>query len=272
MSRLPVIVGFGGINAAGRSSFHAGYRRLVIDKLATNEKRETVLSLATMMNLARYESGQFITAEGEVVSEAELLHRVESSVLEGTLIRKISDGIYPANKPAPVGAAGQLPSGFQPGKIYPSRHHPRALQMSVFAASDCIKSTGIPWEIVRNHLSPDQIAVYATSSMGQLDDDGLGGMLKAPSIGKRTTSKQCPLGFPQMVADFVNAYVLGSVGATGGTLGACATFLYNLEHAVRDIQSGARRFVLVGAAEAPVVHEVMEGYRAMGALAEDEYT
>lgn len=270
MSRLPVIVGFGGINAAGRSSFHAGYRRLVIDKLAAKDKRETLLGLATMMNLARVDGGQFISAEGQTLSEAELLHSVENAVLEGSLIRKISEGIYPSTKPAPVNAAGQLPSGFEPGKIYASRHHPRALQMSIFAASDCIKSTGIPWEIVRNHLPPDQIAVYATSSMGQLDDDGLGGMLKAPSIGKRTSSKQCPLGFPQMVADFVNAYVLGSVGATGGTLGACATFLYNLEHAVRDIQSGARRFVLVGAAEAPVVHEVMEGYRAMGALAEDE--
>ncbi|HNF09694.1 MAG TPA: hypothetical protein PLX36_10580, partial [Pseudomonadales bacterium] len=33
MVRLPVIVGFGGINPAGRSSFHHGYRRLVLDVL-----------------------------------------------------------------------------------------------------------------------------------------------------------------------------------------------------------------------------------------------
>lgn len=270
MSRLPVIVGFGGINSAGRSSFHAGYGRLVIDKLSTQDKHQTLLGLATMMNLVRYDGSQFFNAEGQSVTEAEAILAAERAVLEGSLIRKISDGIYPATKPAPVNAAGQLPTGFEPGKIYASRHHPRALQMSIFAASDCVKSTGIPWDLIRAHLPPDQIAVYATSSMGQLDDAGLGGMLKAPALNKRTSSKQCPLGFPQMVADFVNAYVLGSVGATGGTLGACATFLYNLEHGVRDIRSGARRFVLVGAAEAPVVHEVMEGYRAMGALAEDE--
>ena len=31
MTALPVIVGMGGINAAGRTSFHQGYRRIVLD-------------------------------------------------------------------------------------------------------------------------------------------------------------------------------------------------------------------------------------------------
>jgi acetoacetyl-[acyl-carrier protein] synthase len=52
-------------------------------------------------------------------------------------------------------------------------------------------------------------------------------------------------------------------------MGACATFLYNLEKAVRDIQTGEVELALVGAAEAPVIPEVLEGYRAMSALAED---
>ena len=33
MTALPVIVGMGGINAAGRTSFHQGYRRIVLDSL-----------------------------------------------------------------------------------------------------------------------------------------------------------------------------------------------------------------------------------------------
>ena len=31
MTALPVIVGMGGVNAAGRTSFHQGFRRIVID-------------------------------------------------------------------------------------------------------------------------------------------------------------------------------------------------------------------------------------------------
>jgi acetoacetyl-[acyl-carrier protein] synthase len=73
-----------------------------------------------------------------------------------------------------------------------------------------------------------------------------------------------------MPADFINAYVLGSMGATGATLGACASFLYNLRQGIDDIRSGRARVVFVGAAEAPITPEVMEGYVAMGALATDK--
>ncbi|MFQ5350748.1 MAG: beta-ketoacyl synthase, partial [Thermoanaerobaculia bacterium] len=37
MERIPVIVGFGGVNAAGRSSAHQGYRRTVVDGLDADE-------------------------------------------------------------------------------------------------------------------------------------------------------------------------------------------------------------------------------------------
>ena len=36
--------------------------------------------------------------------------------------------------------------------------------------------------------------------------------------------KQLALGLNTMPADFINAYVLGSVGTTGSVTGACATF------------------------------------------------
>ena len=51
MSRLPVIVGFGGYNAAGRSSFHHGFRRTVIESLPAAERQETLAGLAVLMNL-----------------------------------------------------------------------------------------------------------------------------------------------------------------------------------------------------------------------------
>ena len=73
-----------------------------------------------------------------------------------------------------------------------------------------------------------------------------------------------------MTADFVNAYILGNVGTTGANIGACATFLYNLRQGIQDIQSGKFRAVLVGGSEAPLTPDVIEGYRTMGALAEDE--
>ena len=37
-----------------------------------------------------------------------------------------------------------------------------------------------------------------------------------------------------------------------------------------DIQAGRRRVVMVGTADAPVTPEIIEGFRAMGALADDE--
>jgi len=70
-----------------------------------------------------------------------------------------------------------------------------------------------------------------------------------------------------MPADFVNAYVCGSVGGTGAITGACATFLYNLKAATDDIREGRKRVVIVGAAEAPITTEIIEGFDAMGAVA-----
>lgn len=329
MSHLPLIVGFGGINPAGRTSFHHAYRRLIFDKLDQKNQQNVLLGLATLMGLASYEDGHYFNKSGEKLSLDALLSNIKNQLLNSTLIRRIEadsfdinkvtfnkaatlqktdnnicftlrkrhlpniipdnwsispgsgqevditvngsmDAIFPDFKTAPVQSAGQLPSGFQPGKLYQSRNHPRNLQMTIFSASDALLSAGIPYEDILNRISPDQIAVYASNSIGQLDDFGFGGLTKYPSIGKRTSSKQMPLGYAQMPADFVNAYILGNVGATGGALGACATFLYNLRSGVQDIRSGRRKVVLVGGSDAPVTQEVIEGFRAMGALAEDK--
>jgi acetoacetyl-[acyl-carrier protein] synthase len=49
--RLPVITGFGGINSAGRMSFHHAYKRLVIDALGQQDQDRTYASLAGLMGV-----------------------------------------------------------------------------------------------------------------------------------------------------------------------------------------------------------------------------
>ena len=87
---------------------------------------------------------------------------------------------------------------------------------------------------------------------------GLGGLVGAPVGG---------FGVDRVGAR-ATAVASGLVGGTAGVIGACATFLYAVRQGVRDIQSGRKRVVVVGNSEAPVVPEVIEGYRTMGALAE----
>ena len=40
MQALPVIVGFGGYNAAGRSSSHQAFRRIVLESLPKDEQQK----------------------------------------------------------------------------------------------------------------------------------------------------------------------------------------------------------------------------------------
>ena len=310
-SPLPVIVGFGGINPAGRVSFHHAYRRTVIDVVGAADADDTFASLASLMNV-----------EGDPADADNRRH-----ILDNTLIRRIDcfdperihwqrsaqltpassgpitftlasrdlpdeippdwslrpredgrvevtterlDVLIPDKRVSKVTSAGQVPTGFEPGSLYASRNHPRGLQLNVYAASDAVQSVGIPWDDFRKHVRPDEFAAYSGSAMGQLDTYSNGGMMQAPMMGKRPTAKQAALGLPEMPVDFVNAYVIGSCGATAGVIGACATFLYNLKTAVDDIRAGRCRVAVVGAAEAPIVPEVVEAYRTMGALAEDE--
>jgi len=308
LTHLPVIVGFGGVNPAGRSSGHHAYRRLVIDKLGAEASDRTFAALAALMG------GQ---DDHDFITRHTLIRKLESNLFDARAIRlnktaklsapqdrpvtfTISPNQLPDNLPAnwsldttdsrmtivtvetdlevmlpdtrisKVQSAGQLPTGFYPHKLYQSRNHPRGLQLTVYGASDAIQSLGINWQEVRDRVPADQIAIYASSAMGQLDANGSGGMLQSGLMGKRVSSKNLALGLAQMTADFVNAYILGSVGSTGANVGACATFLYNLRQGIEDIRSGKFRAVLVGSSEAPLTPDVIEGYRTMGALAEDE--
>ncbi len=311
-TRLPIIVGFGGINAAGRASFHHAYRRLVIDVLAESDRSRTYRSLARLMNLDsdpdQADTRAWIDAhtlvrrielfdpDDVLCHKSALLKAADGDALTFTLSRRhlpdhvpdhwqledsgdgqvrirIAEGtdvLFPDRRKSRVSCAGQVPTGFDPGALYQSRNHPRALQLTVFGASDALRSTGIDIEQLKDVVAPDEFAVYSGSAMGQLDADGYGGLLQNTLLGKRPTSKNVALGLNEMPGDFINAYVLGSVGGTAGVIGACATFLYAVRQGVADIQAGRKRVVIVGNAEAPVVPEVIEGYRTMGALAEDE--
>ena len=311
-SPLPLMVGFGGINPAGRASFHHAYRRLVIDKLDQEKQDGTFASLAKLMRLDGNSQDSTVR---QYIKDHTLIRKIEifdpdavnwhsSATLKNTdaksitfkiptkqlpetipsnwSLTKINDKetqiiceeslsvLLPDERVSKVTSAGQVPSGFDPAALYASRSHPRGLQLTVYGASDAIQSTGFKVEELRNLVRPDEIAVYSGSAMGQLDNDAYGGLLQNPLTGRRPTSKHCALGLPEMPGDFVNAYILGSVGETAGIIGACATFLYNVKRAIDDIRSGNKRVVIVGNSEAPVIPHVIEGYRVMGALAEDE--
>ena len=89
MRPLPVIVGFGGFNAAGRASFHHSYRRTIYDSLSTEAKQVTVGSLAALMGLAKVKNNRCVKLDGSKISEKEY-SELEKKVLDGTLVRKLS--------------------------------------------------------------------------------------------------------------------------------------------------------------------------------------
>ena len=312
MKSLAVIAGFGGINAAGRSSAHHGYRRSIIDVLDQSLAVGTLRSLAGLMGIkgeidaerrryildhtlvrglepeildagnvawnckARLSTGlgpvSFLVSQRDLPSRLPEGWRISESVAGRVRIDVSEDAeiLLPVTRALDVSAAGQLPTGFDPKSLYPGRGHPKAVQLAIFAANDALGSLGIDWGTLMQHVPPDRVSVYAGSAMGQLDQEGTGGLLGSRYRGSRPTSKQVPLGLAQMPADFVNAYVLGSVGQTGHNMGACATFLYNLRHGMFDIDSGRSRVALVGGAEAPLCPDVIEGLATMGALGTDK--
>jgi acetoacetyl-[acyl-carrier protein] synthase len=325
-----VIVGIGGYNAAGRSSFHHGFRRTVIESMDARARQETLAGLAVMMKLVRVVEGTYQSEDGSPLSLAEIDSRFAEQILASTLVRRIElqhldvdaahwhksisvSGVagsplsfvsnrkqlpdpLPGNwsveelnatevrvtlhdscefkvdsyRALPVKSAGQLPTGFEPSEHYNSRFHPRGLSMAIVGVTDALRSIGLPWRSIVDRVAPDEIAVFASCIMSQLDENGFGGMMQSRLKGGRVTAKQLALGLNSMPADFINAYVLGSVGATGSITGACATFLYNLQKGIEQIASGKARVVIVGSSEAPINQECIEGYGAMGALATED--
>ncbi len=305
VNRLPVIVAQGGISSAGRTSGFNAYKRLVFDQLKTAQQQSFLASLRALCQsdsdstlddqtlLTKTLIRQLHVFDPDHIPTHKTIPLLENSVLickkkylpnplpenchitpiDKHLVNLHVTGKMPILMGQTMGSevrmAAQLPEGFSPEKTYPSRSHPRGLAMTVYGASDAIQSMGLDWQYLQSLVPADQISVYAGSSMSQLDHFSNGGLLQARLLGGRVTPKQLPLGFSEMPADFINAYIIGSLGSTGTNMGACATFLYNLKQGVADIASGRSRIVIVGNSESPLTSEILEGYAAMGALATD---
>jgi len=309
MKKLPVIVGFGGINAAGRSSFHHSYRRMVHEALTDEETAPMFKGLADIMNLPEGVDKQTLL-DGTLIRKIEKQcfdvdaiemnrkgkltptqdpikftigkRQLPKNIPENWSVEANDSGKFdvtitdeievmmPDVRKAEVTSGAQLPTGFDASILYTSKNQPKGLQLTVYGASDAIQSVGIDWKEILRHINPDEVSVYAGSALGQLDDFGGRGLSQARLKGGRVSSKQMPLMLSQMPADFINSYMINSVGATGTNMGACATFLYNLRQGISDIQSGQARVVIVGGAEAAIEPEIVEGFKAMGALAEDK--
>ncbi|MDA9271845.1 beta-ketoacyl synthase [bacterium] len=312
MTKLPVIVGIGGINSAGRSSGFHGYKRMVCDALSEQELHNTWQDLAHRMKI----SDATVLSENDIqaIKQGTLVRRIENfdpdhvvchhkakldpashpssfiikkSKLSQTLlstcdieeldnnevrvtVKSELDILLPDTVALPVSSAGNIPSGFELNQLYHSHHHPRGIKLAVYGASDALNSLGMEWSDILKHIHPDDVAVYGGSALSQIDEHSLAGIIGQPLSGNRINSKMMALSLAEMPADFVNSYIINSVGTTGNNIGACATFLYNLRQGMLDIQSGLAKVVIVGNAEAPIVPEVIEGFRVMGALATDE--
>ena len=127
MSNLPVIVGYGGINSAGRSIFDLSHQRMLFESIDSTKQKEVITSLGHLMGISE-----------------------QQKILDHTLIRTIDQDFFEnhnyRNPDLPTMAGGQLPSGFDPATTYNSRQHPRSLAMTIFGLSDAVLSLGMPWE------------------------------------------------------------------------------------------------------------------------------
>ena len=114
----------------------------------------------------------------------------------------------------------------------------------------------------------DKVGCFAGCAVMNMDRYSGDGLFASYPMGKRASSKHISFTLPEMTADFINAYVTGSLGITGHFIGVCATSLYNLNAGVELIKSG--ELVIVGAAEAILGPPAYIGFSAMGAMATDE--
>tara|TARA_B100001175_G_scaffold312952_1_gene319802 strand:+ start:108 stop:1847 length:1740 start_codon:yes stop_codon:yes gene_type:complete len=271
---LALITGFGGINSAGRSSAYLSYKNMVFDSLSGKEQLEVLQDLAVLQGKIEPIGRSWETNSGDSIDLKKYLTDNNSSIRSDSMVRELERDLYDKDgiilDQIGASAAGQLPKGFDPSSLYPARQHPKALQMTVFGMGDALGQLGIDWRTIQEKIAPDEVAVFSGAAIGQLDGFGFGGLMQSRLKGSRASSKNLALGLVEMSADFINAYILGSVGRTGHVVGACATFLYNLQMGKEAIESGSARFVVVGSAEAPITPEIVDGFYAMSALSDDK--
>lgn len=152
MTRLPVITGFGGVNAAGRSSFHHGYKRMVESALSERTMAPTWESLAQMMGLDVYDG---------------LTPELIEIIRNGTLVRRIEPAHFDVNKVLYQHKA-QVDAGADGMRFRAKRSHlPREMPANWEIIDDQGRSVEV---LVRNETSVlfPEYSAYPVTSAGQV--------------------------------------------------------------------------------------------------------
>ena len=264
---IPCLVGFGGLTPAGRGSHNLSYSRMIYDLESDQNKFNYLKSVLTLCDL--------IDETTEAPEIEQLILSKENEVLENTLMRKLDyeffrNTFWSYDYEMPANACGQLPFRLDPVTHYASRQHPKALGMSIVGFTDAMSDAGFDLRKEIDSYGRDKVGCFAGCAVMNMDRYSGDGLFASYPMGKRASSKHISFTLPEMTADFINAYVTGSLGITGHFIGACATSLYNLNAGVELIKSGKSELVIVGAAEAILGPPAYIGFSAMGAMATDE--
>ena len=264
---IPCLVGFGGLTPAGRGSHNLSYSRMIYDLESDQNKFNYLKSVLTLCGL--------IDETTEATEIEQLILSKENEVLENTLMRKLDyeffrNTFWSYDYDMPANACGQLPFRLDPVTHYASRQHPKALGMSIVGFTDAMSDAGFDLRKEIDTYGRDKVGCFAGCAVMNMDRYSGDGLFASYPMGKRASSKHISFTLPEMTADFINAYVTGSLGITGHFIGACATSLYNLNAGVELIKSGKSELVIVGAAEAILGPPAYIGFSAMGAMATDE--
>ena len=264
---IPCLVGFGGLTPAGRGSHNLSYSRMIYDLESVQNKFNYLKSVLTLCGL--------IDETTEAPEIEQLILSKENEVLENTLMRKLDyeffrNTFWSYDYEMPANACGQLPFRLDPVTHYASRQHPKALGMSIVGFTDAMSDAGFDLRKEIDSYGRDKVGCFAGCAVMNMDRYSGDGLFASYPMGKRASSKHISFTLPEMTADFINAYVTGSLGITGHFIGACATSLYNLNAGVELIKSGKSELVIVGAAEAILGPPAYIGFSAMGAMATDE--
>ena len=262
---IPCLVGFGGITPAGRASHNLSYSRMIYGMESEQDKLDYLKSVLNLCELMPEDAN-----DKDSFSKS-----MEKEVLDNTLMRKLDydffrETFWTYDYDFEVNACAQLPFKLDPVKSYPSRQHPKALGMSILGIADAMSDSGLDIRNVIDKYGRDKVGCFAGCAVMNMDRYSGDGLFASHPLGQRATSKQISFTLPEMPADFINAYVTGSLGITGHFIGACATSLYNLNAGVELIKNGKSELVIVGASEAILGPPAFIGFCAMGAMATDE--
>jgi acetoacetyl-[acyl-carrier protein] synthase len=264
---IPCIVGFGGVTPAGRASHNLSYTRLTYSLESEQNKLDYIKSVLSLCNMTD-EIGESQTLESFAADK-------ENDVLANTLVRKIEkeflrEKFWSYDYDLPANGGGQLPFKLDPTEYYPSRQHPKALGMAVMGIADAFSDCGFDVRAAIDSYGRDKSGCFAGCAVMNMDRFSGEGLMAAHPLGKRASSKNISFTLPEMTADFINAYVTGSLGISGHFIGACATSQYNMNAGVELIKSGKSELVIVGASEAIIMPSAFIGFDAMGAMTTDK--